>query len=568
MVKKKHALALFPLALCFSSAEVLAAATTTDLEKRLQEQERKILRLENQLKGTRSAVKENRGRIADMNERLKINGFMSAGVAQNDGDDVVDSFYGIGDNYSTAAINKLGIQMTFQVSEQFSATAQLVSKGTRDYNVEAEWAYLTYQATNDLRFNFGRQRLPYYLLSEYLDVGYALPWVLPPIELYNIPISATDGVSALYDFTAGPVNFTWQTYAGMNSGFSEQLDSDFRSNQSWGSNIVAEWGSLTMRVGYSAARLTAEPVAGGSGDELISAIETARNELAPSLASLAAQGLPIPAVEPAQEWLGTLEDLSTDYISAGFMYDDGKLLVLGEIANLSVDDTVQPVGDAGYLTVGYRFGKWMPHVTYAKFQTDAKNDKQVREMQAYADSVGRAAYAAALGLNSQLNGSNQNIAVGGPIGAGNPVTAVGGTAADVVATTTCSAAAVFCSPDALATAGIRDVMLTAATGYSETLYNRLESQIQEQQSVTIGLTYDVSSRVKAKAQVTHYEGFGSGNYQVLNSSAAGLAGGALPVTQYSGFSSAELDGNGRFIGEPDAVGNHTAIYSFSIDAVF
>jgi hypothetical protein len=570
MVKKKHALALFPLALCFSSPVVLAAATTTELEQRLQEQEKKILRLENQLKGTRAAVKEDRTRINEMQERLRINGFLSAGVAQNDGDQVEDSFYGVSDNYSTAVVNKLGVQMTFQVSEDFSATAQLVSKGTKDYNVEAEWAYLTYQATNSLRFNIGRQRLPYYLLSEYLDVGYALPWVLPPIELYNIPLSATDGISALYDFSAGPVNFTWQTYAGMNSGFSEQLDADFRSNQSWGSNIVAEWGALTMRVGYSAARLTASPVEGGSGDQLISAIETAQNELVPALAGLGV------SVAPGQEWLGTLEDLNTDYISFGFMYDDGNLLVLGEIANLSVDDTVQPVGDAGYLTVGYRFGKWMPHITYAKFQTDAKNDKQVRQMQEYADSVGRAAYNAALGLNASLNTSNQNISIGAPLGsgatvAGAPPAGVGGTAANFVSTTTCTAAAVFCSADALTIAGVRDSMLTAAAGYSESLYNTLEGQIQEQQSVTLGLTYDVSPRVKAKAQVTHYEGFGEGNYQSLGSASAPLPLGGpnfLPTTQYSGFSTTNIDGNGRFIGEPGATGNHTAIYSFSIDAVF
>lgn len=551
MVKKKHALALFPLALCFSSPVVLAAATTTELEQRLQEQEKKILRLENQLKGTRAAVKEDRTRINEMQERLRINGFLSAGVAQNDGDQVEDSFYGVSDNYSTAVVNKLGVQMTFQVSEDFSATAQLVSRGTKDYNVEAEWAYLTYQATNSLRFNIGRQRLPYYLLSEYLDVGYALPWVLPPIELYNIPLSATDGISALYDFSAGPVNFTWQTYAGMNSGFSEQLEADFRSNQSWGSNIVAEWGALTMRVGYSAARLTASPVEGGSGDQLISAIETAQTTLVPALNGL---GIPVAA---APDWAGSLEDLSTDYISAGFMYDDGNLLVLGEIANLSVDDTVQPVGDAGYLTVGYRFGKWMPHITYAKFQTDAKNDKQVRQMQAYADAVGQAAFGAvtaplaAGGLNAGINAilglpypapSSQFLATGSSI---------------------CTTPSVTCTADSLVLMGLRDNLLSAATGYSETLYNTLESQIQEQQSVTLGLTYDVSSRVKAKAQVTHYEGFGEGNYQTLGSTPVNSA-----TTLYSGFSTSNIDGNGRFIGEPGATGNHTAIYSFSIDAVF
>lgn len=576
MVKKKHALALFPLALCFSSAPILAA-TTADLEKRLQDQEKKILRLENQLRGTRSAVKENRGRIADMNERLKINGFLSAGVATNDGDPVVDSIYGIGDDYTTKAINKLGIQMTFQVSDKISATAQLVSKGIKDYQVEAEWAYLTYDATDDLRFNFGRQRIPYYLLSEYLDVGYALPWVYAPIEMYNIPISAIDGVSAVYDFAIGDFNFAWQTYAGAGGGYSEQLEAEFTQNQSWGTNLTATTGSWTFRMGYTSSNLNADPDQGGAGSQLIDSITTGRDTLSPQLDAIYAQssaqldflaaalGLPAYASAVPASWLGETDNLRANYYSAGFMYDDGNLLVMGELSNLNVDDTVQPVGDAGYLTVGYRFGKWMPHITYSKFQTDSKNDKQIRQYQEYATQLANNSYLAALGVNASLNGSTSNISVA----PGATVDQVAGTSVPTafVSSTTCTSAAVTCSADALVALGLRDTLLGAAEGYGVTLYNTLEGQIQEQQSVTLGLTYDVSSRVKAKAQVTHVEGFGSGTYNSLGSSSVVL-GGALPATQYTGFSATELDGSGRFSGEPGSVDNHTAIYSLSIDAVF
>lgn len=559
MVKKKHVLALFPLALCFSSAEVLAAATTTDLERRLQEQERKILRLENQLKGTRSAVKENRGRIAEMTERLKINGFMSAGVAVGDGDEVTEPFYGISDNYSTKAVSKLGVQMTFQVSDNFSATAQLVSRGTNDYDINAEWAYLTYQATSNLRFNFGRQRIPYYMLSEYLDVGYALPWVFAPIEMYNIPVTAIDGVSAAYDFAIGPMNFTWHTYAGAGGGYSEQLEAEFTQNQGWGTNLTATAGSWTFRAGYSQSNLYADPSQGGSGAALIAAIDAGRDTLTPQMNALYAQasgqidalagmlGIPTYSAPAPERWIGKVEDIRTNYISAGFSYDDGKLLVMGEISNLSVDDTVQPAGDAGYLTVGYRIGKWMPHVTFAKFQTDSKNDKQVRQMQEYAETLANNAYLLAVGTNA-------NIAMPG----------AGMT--QFVSSAACAAAPV-CSEQQLAQLQVRDALLSAAEGYGVTLSNMLEQQIQEQQSYTIGVTYDVTPRVKAKAQVTHVEGFGSGNYNTLGSTPT-LVGGMLPAVQYSGFSSRSVDGLGRFSGEPGAAGNHTAIYSLSIDAVF
>ena len=245
--------------------------------------------------------------------------------------------------------------------------------------------------------------------------------------------------------------------------------------------------------------------------------------------------------------MGTIDKLQTDYISAAFMYDDGKLLVLGEIANLSADDTVQPVGDAGYLTVGYRFGKWMPHITYAKFQTDAKNDKQIRAMQAYVDSVGRASYNAALGLNTFIN----------------PGFGAGGSPGIAISSSACTQPAPGCDGTVLAQMSARDTFLQAAQGYGVDIYNNLESQIQQQQSVTLGLTYDVTPRVKAKAQVTHYEGFGDGVYQSIGATQVNSA-----TTMYSGFNQAVIDGNGRFIGEPGAVGNHTAIYSLSIDAVF
>lgn len=550
MVKKKFTLALLPLTLCFSSAHVLAAATVDQLEKRIAEQEKQITRLNNTLKGTRAAVKEDRQRIADMQERLKINGFMSVGVATNDGDEVEEAFYGISDNYSTAAISKLGVQFTFEVADNISATAQLVSKGTNDYEVNAEWAYLTYEATNDLRFNIGRQRIPYYLLSEYLDVGYALPWVIAPIEMYNIPIWSTDGISAIYDFDLGPMNFSWQTYAGAGGGFSEQLEADFTQNESWGTNLQMEAGSWTFRVGYNTSKLDADPVAGGPGAELTDAMNTAIDTLVPTLA-----GLGVPVSVAAPEWAGGLENLVTDYISGGFMYDNGSLLVLGEIANLSVDDTVQPAGDAGYLTVGYRFGKWMPHVTFAKFQTDSKNDKQVRQLQAYADAVGKGAYGA---VTAPLASGGLNASINALLGLGNtaPYQYI------ATASTAC-AGAPTCTADTLVLMGIRDSFLEAATGYSETVYNTLENQIQEQQSYTLGLTYDVSARVKAKAQVTHYEGFGSGDYQSLNSTPLNSS-----ASVYSGFSTTEIDGNGRFSGDPGAAGNHTAVYSLSVDAVF
>ncbi|MCG8668160.1 MAG: hypothetical protein MI867_02010, partial [Pseudomonadales bacterium] len=174
MVMPKYKFALLPLAICISSGSVLAA-TNAELERRLEDQERKIKKLERKLQGTRGAVKQNRGRISDLSDRFKINGFFSGGVAVGDGDQV--DLNGVGDNYSTSAISRLGLQLTFKITEDMNLTGQLVSRGVDDYGVKAESANLSWDLTSHFTARIGRQRIPYYLLSAYLEVGYAYPWV-------------------------------------------------------------------------------------------------------------------------------------------------------------------------------------------------------------------------------------------------------------------------------------------------------------------------------------------------------------------------------------------------------
>jgi len=545
---KKLPLALLPISLCFSSVPVLAA-TTADLEKRLEQQETQIKRLENRLKGTRAAVKENRSRLSDVSDRLKINGFMTAGFATNDGDQVVDPVYGIGDNYSASAVSKAGVQMTFQVTDSWDATVQLLSRGIDDYQIKAEWAYLSWHASDNFTMKFGRQRVPYYLNSEYLDVGYALPWIIAPIEMYNIPTTYTDGISATYDFTLGAMNFTAQGYFGQSSGYTEQLQAEFISNQAWGANLTAEAGNFTFRVGYNRSGLDTNRDPGGVSDRLLVAMETAQT-LAP------AYGVADPGHLEIQG-----DNIRTEYVSAGFSYDNGSLLVMGEIANMNAQ-TFQPEGDKGYLLVGYRFGKWLPYVSFAKFQSDSKADDRIRAIQSYADALGKAMYTgvgnpAAPGLlevNAGINNAFNPALI--PTNAIIPITACAVSAA--------------CNTQVLTAMNIRSQLEDAVRGYSETIYNSMEDQIQEQQSYSLGLVYDVTPRVKAKVQATLYEAFGDNTFQYLN-----VVQGAVPtgtalgtLNAYGGFTTLDANSNGRFQGEPGAAGTHTAIYSFSIDAVF
>ena len=300
MVKPNAKLALLPLAICIASAPALAV-TNAELEQRLLEQEKKIKKMERRVKSTRNAVKQNRSRLSDMSSRLKINGFFSSGVTLLDSEDFEFGQLNIDEDYSTSSVTKLGIQMTFQVSDDINVTGQLVSKGVDNYDVEAEWAYLSWDVTENFTARIGRQRTPYYLLSEYLDVGYAYPWTRPPIEMYSLPLNNTDGLAFLYDFNVGDWNFGTHVYAGEGFGDVESLGGSFRL-QNRGISLTAETGSWAFRLGYSNSEVEVASIdVGGSGEELLNGIEVIYTSIDTFNATAALLSLDkIPTIEELQ----------------------------------------------------------------------------------------------------------------------------------------------------------------------------------------------------------------------------------------------------------------------------
>ena len=487
MVKPNAKLALLPLAICIASAPALAV-TNAELEQRLLEQEKKIKKMERRVKSTRNAVKQNRSRLSDMSSRLKINGFFSSGVTQLDSEDFEFESLRIDEDYSTSSVTKLGIQMTFQVSDDINVTGQLVSKGVDNYDVQAEWAYLSWDMTENFTARIGRQRTPYYMLSEYLDVGYAYPWTRPPIEMYSLPLNNTDGLAFLYDYNVGDWNLGTHLYIGEGFGDVDTFDSSFRL-QNRGISFTAESGSWAFRLAYSYSEVEVENAA-GVGATLLNGISSLKTTIDVVNAN--------PAIDIAPIEVLPLDGIETNYLSAAFTYDNGNLLVMGEYSNLEVKDFIQPAGDGGYLMVGYRFGKWMPHVTYARFYTDSKNDEQVQE---YVDAATTLANTA--GNGTDLDGDGE--------------------------------------------------------GDLTQLANSLSPLIQEQSSVTVGVVYDINSRVKAKFDVTRYSDFGEYNHYT-----ASAAPGSLDSEKYDGY--------GRFGLTDDAdttdLDSSTTIYTFAIDAVF
>lgn len=81
---------------------------------------------------------------------------------------------------------KLGLQGTATLPDpRFSATAQVVSRGSQNGRVDLEWLYATYRVTENTSIQAGRKRLPLFYYSDSQDVGFSLPWTHLPPQVYG-----------------------------------------------------------------------------------------------------------------------------------------------------------------------------------------------------------------------------------------------------------------------------------------------------------------------------------------------------------------------------------------------
>lgn len=146
-------------------------------------------------------------------EKFQINGFLSAGVSEASRD-ISDQNISFSDNASFDTDSIVGLQTTFHINDTTDVTAQLVARGSDNWDLEADWAFIRYSPTDELSLRAGRLRLPLYLFSESLEVGFSYPWVRPPSEVYAIPLDNYNGIDGIYNLTAGNWVHSVQLFVG------------------------------------------------------------------------------------------------------------------------------------------------------------------------------------------------------------------------------------------------------------------------------------------------------------------------------------------------------------------
>lgn len=249
--------------------------------------------------------------------------------------------------------SRLGLQVNYAPSASFELVGQANLRrrapAARDSDV-IEWAFAAYRPDANWTLRLGRVNLDAFLISDHRSVGFAYPYVRPPVELYGAMPTSLDG---------GDISRVWNDSTGQWRAKLFLGDSQVNFEQA---NVIKLPGLLGGMVSREAGGLTAR----------FSFMWTPVHYEAPGLQQLLGglgglAALPVPSVANEAAYLRKrleLKDGKQLYLSFGTRYDVGDWMLSGEFTHVS-----GPIGyRAGYVSAGHRFG---PATVYGVLSSQA-----------------------------------------------------------------------------------------------------------------------------------------------------------------------------------------------------
>jgi hypothetical protein len=276
--------------------------------------------------------------------------------------------------------SRLGAQVIAHFTPQLSAMLQVISEQNYDktYKPHVEWANLAYQPTPDFSVRLGRIVLPTFILSDSRKVGYANPWLRPPVEFYSLsPVFNSDGVYVDYKIHVGEINNTIVGTYG-NTNINSPAGGQFVARRLLVVADTVEYGSLTLHIAYEASNFTYQTL----------------DTLFDSFRQFGPQGIAL-----ADKY--NLDNKRGQVITAGAMYDPGKWFMTGEWGRRNLHSAVGE-STAWYISSGYKLAKFTPYLIYADVRSDSQTFDSGLNVSALPPFLAGPAAALNAGLNTIL----------------------------------------------------------------------------------------------------------------------------------------------------------------------
>lgn len=352
--------------------------------------------------------------------KFSMSGFGTVGAAVTNNNDVLFVYPGQGGGANkNASLNpdtKAAVQGTYKLTPTISGTAQVMSKFDADgqYTPNVEWAFAKWQAMPALTLRAGRMGAPFFMVSDFRDVGYANTAVRPNLDVYGqVPFSAFEGADASYQANVGSTTITSTFWAGnLKNRYASALRSagsyadpvEVNLKRTFGLNLIAEMDNgLTLRAGHAQGKLTSD------SPSATSVIGYANTVAGYSLVSAGA------AQDITQAM--TVNNTDASFTGIGFSYDQDNWVFSGEFTKRKVKKGYIADTKGWYALAGYRLGSVLPYVSLSRLSSTPNTSIAASTYAAYGaiaaapltyGALSRAAGGAIYGSQAVLNTQKQS----------------------------------------------------------------------------------------------------------------------------------------------------------------
>ena len=265
-------------------------------------------------------------------------------------------------SWSPDVDSKLAVQLDGHFTDKLSAVVQLISENQQNstwtgqpnprYRPSLEWANIKYVVTDDFSVRVGRMVLPFNLLSEYRNVGYSLPFVRAPDEVYGVlPFTNFDGGELSYSHHFGGVINT--VVAGVGSTTIRE------------SLIAAQAHLYLLTDTVEVGALTVHATASYGSFKTPLGFGTVFDDFAQAAATIPGGEDAASTAEYLDGRYNTLNWSHVQTYDVGASYDPGRWFGMAELQR-SYSSGLAGESGSGFVTFGYRVHALAPYATYAR----------------------------------------------------------------------------------------------------------------------------------------------------------------------------------------------------------
>ena len=247
------------------------------------------------------------------------------------------------DDLSFKPDSNYGLQISADLGDGLRVVGQLTGNGGEDFETTVSWAYVSYDLDENWTLQAGRQRLPLFFYSDFIDVGYAYHWIRPPQDLAAASVDTFEGLNVAYSGAGDVWDWRWNLYGG---AASEEIGGagNVEGEDMIGSvlKIGNDWLQLRASILFLDVVAEALPLSSGG---------------VPQATDEDPEGFEFYGVAAHMNWGDTF--VVTEYTASEF---DNALGPDGGVAGNDEES-------GWYVSAGIRQGRLTPHITYGERTT-------------------------------------------------------------------------------------------------------------------------------------------------------------------------------------------------------